>query len=96
MHARRAPAQRPSPPRAPRLPLAGFAVGVVGAVFSGATALLFWFWVPWEAPPVTVKAMPGGFTTLASDGGSKAAASAAAYEPIAVPESGSGSGGGYQ
>ena len=28
----------------------GFAIGVVGAVWSGLTALLVWFWLPWVPP----------------------------------------------
>ena len=75
----------------------GFDIAIAGVVWSGLTALLVWFWLPWEAAAVDAKAMPAGFSAIASGGG--AAGSSGDYVKDPAPyDSGAAVavGGGYQ
>ncbi len=49
----------------------GFFTAIAASVFTGVTALLAWFWMPWSAPSASASA--GGapaFSATASTGGS--------------------------
>jgi hypothetical protein len=74
----------------------GFDIAIAGVVWTGLTALLVWFWLPWEAPAVDAKAsMPAGFSVIAS-GGDAAGSSGDYVKAASYNDSGAASGGGYQ